>query len=111
LPTYVTFRYTDILRGLIAQPIMWLYGFLLGFTEATVIQKRNPHDYFNDFIQEIPMYETTQKVIELVLKAASANVSIEDNLINAYEALYRGKIVIDKELENLNAWLYDLSTL
>jgi len=24
LPTYVTFRFTDILRGLIAQPIMWL---------------------------------------------------------------------------------------
>jgi hypothetical protein len=26
LPTYVTFRFTDILRGLVAQPIMWLYG-------------------------------------------------------------------------------------
>ncbi|MEM6316942.1 MAG: hypothetical protein AAF960_04690, partial [Bacteroidota bacterium] len=36
LPSYVTFRFTDILRGLIAQPIMWLYDFQLGFTNATV---------------------------------------------------------------------------
>ena len=57
LPTYVTFRFTDILRGLVAQPIMWLYGYQLGFVNATVVQKRNPHDYMKDFISEIPMYE------------------------------------------------------
>ena len=32
LPTYVTFRFTDILRGLVAQPIMWAAGYALGFT-------------------------------------------------------------------------------
>ncbi|MEJ7663681.1 MAG: hypothetical protein WKG07_31160 [Hymenobacter sp.] len=49
LPAYVTFRFTDILRGLVAQPIMWAHGYRLGFTEATVIQVRNPHDYVKDF--------------------------------------------------------------
>jgi len=55
LPTYVTFRFTDILRGLVAQPIMWLYDFQLGFTNATVVQKRNAHDFMKDFESEIPM--------------------------------------------------------
>ena len=49
LPAYVTFRFTDILRGLIAQPIMWLYDYHLGYSGATVTQKRNAHDYFEDF--------------------------------------------------------------
>jgi hypothetical protein len=111
LPTFVTFRYTDILRGLIAQPIMWLYGYELGFTEATVIQKRNPHDYFKDFISEIPMYETTEKVIELVTSAIDSNQDIFTNLENAYLALLSEGIVIEKELVTLRAWIRDLKNL
>lgn len=110
LPTYVTFRYTDILRGLVAQPIMWLYGYKLGFTNATVIQKRNPHDYMKDFISEIPMYETCEKVIELVNKVISSSVCIETNLYNAYKALLMENIVSDKEMVTLEAWLKDIKT-
>ncbi len=108
LPTYVTFRFTDILRGLVAQPIMWLYGYQLGFVNATVVQKRNPHDYMQDFISEIPMYQHTEKVIELVNNAISKEESIESNLRNAYEALHKENIVCDKELITLEAWLMDL---
>ncbi len=109
LPTTVTFRYTDILRGLVAQPIMWLYGYNLGFTNATVLQKRNPHDYMKDFISEIPMYETCEKVIALVNKVISPSESIETNLYNAYKELFREKIVSEKELETLEAWLNEIS--
>jgi hypothetical protein len=109
LPTYVTFRYTDILRGLVAQPIMWLYGYLLGFTNASVVQKRNPHDYFKDFISEIPMYETTELVIETVDKVISISRSLNDNLYNAYKALLEKKVVEEKELTTLELWLNDLN--
>jgi hypothetical protein len=110
LPTYVTFRYTDILRGLVAQPIMWLYGYKLGFTNATVIQKRNPHDYMKDFISEIPMYETCEKVIELVSRVISSSDCIENNLYKAYNALLIENIVTNKEMITLEAWLKDLKT-
>jgi hypothetical protein len=110
LPTYVTFRYTDILRGLVAQPIMWLYGYKLGFINATVIQKRNPHDYMKDFISEIPMYETCEKVIELVSKVISSSDCIETNLYNAYKSLLTENIVSDKEIISLEAWLKDIKS-
>jgi hypothetical protein len=110
LPSYVTFRYTDILRGLVAQPIMWLYGYKLGFTNATVTQKRNPHDSMKDFISEIPMYETCERVIELVQKVISSSESIENNLFNAYRVLLSEKIVCDKEIITLEAWLNDLKS-
>jgi hypothetical protein len=111
LPTYVTFRFTDILRGLVAQPIMWLYGFHLGFCNATVVQKRNPHDYFKDFLSEISMYENIEKVIEIVTNSISQNNSIETNLYNSYSALLKANIVCDKELKTLEAWLSDIDKL
>lgn len=111
LPTYVTFRFTDILRGLVAQPIMWLYNYQLGFVDATVVQKRNPHDYMKDFISEIPMYQHCEKVVELVSSSISSSQSIEDNLFNAYKALLNSNIVCDEEMQTLEAWLNDLVKL
>jgi hypothetical protein len=111
LPTYVTFRFTDILRGIIAQPIMWLYDYLLGFTNATVVQKRNPHDYMKDFISEIPMYEHCEKVIELVANSISKSDSIESNVYNAYKSLLKSEIICKKEMITLEAWLIDLQKL
>ncbi|MFD1095247.1 STELLO glycosyltransferase family protein [Salegentibacter chungangensis] len=108
LPTYVTFRFTDILRGLVAQPIMWLYGYELGFTNATVIQKRNEHDYMTDFISEIPMYENCEKIIELVSRSVSISNSIEANLYQAYRALLKERVVCEKEIITLKAWLKDI---
>jgi hypothetical protein len=109
LPTSVTFRFTDILRGFIAQPIMWLYDYHLGFTNATVIQERNPHDYFKDFESEMPMYLSDEKVIEIVKASVSKNLNIADNLYNAYLNLVKGKIVAEKELYTLDVWLKDLA--
>jgi hypothetical protein len=105
LPTYVTFRFTDILRGLVAQPIMWLHDYQLGFTNATVIQKRNAHDYMKDFISEIPMYQHCQEVIGTVSSAISKSESIESSLYNAYHSLLGRNIVCDKEMVTLEAWL------
>ncbi|MBN8650206.1 MAG: DUF288 domain-containing protein [Cytophagales bacterium] len=105
LPSFVTFRFTDILRGLVAQPIMWLYGYKLGFTEATVLQRRNPHDYVKDFISEIPMYENSQKIIEIITPRLSTKQSVSSNLYESYEALYEKNIVPKQELELLQSWL------
>lgn len=111
LPAFVTFRFTDILRGLIAQPIMWAHGFNLGFIGSTVIQKRNPHDYVKDFESEIPMYLHTEKVIELVSVSISSGQNIDDNLYSAYDKLNSAEIVSKKEMHSLEAWLRDYNML
>jgi hypothetical protein len=105
LPVTVTFRFTDILRGLVAQPILWAAGFRLGFGEATVIQKRNPHDYLKDFESEIPGYLLAEKVIMIASEQASPDLSIKENLILVYLALEKEKIVGKLELQALILWL------
>lgn len=111
LPSEVTFRFTDILRGLVAQPIMWLYDYYLGFTGATVIQKRNPHDYLDDFISEVPMYINSENIVEIVKKNIHHGKSINDNIFDAYIALQEKGIVTQNELVILEAWLKDLSSI
>jgi len=104
LPSFVTFRFTDILRGIIAQPILWQHGYRLGFTEATVVQKRNEHDYFKDFESEVPMYLHTEKSLEAVNKSIT-NAPVATNLLNAYEALLKINVVEERELIVLKEWL------
>ncbi|HET6993925.1 MAG TPA: STELLO glycosyltransferase family protein [Chitinophagaceae bacterium] len=104
LPSFVTFRFTDILRGIIAQPILWQHGYRLGFTGATVIQKRNEHDYFKDFESEVPMYLHTEKSLEAVSKNISGN-TVKDSLHNAYEALLKINVVEEREMTVLEEWL------
>jgi hypothetical protein len=105
LPAYVNFRFTDILRSYVAQPIMWVYGYRLGYLGATVFQERNEHDYLKDFESEIPCYLCIEKVVEIVRESIRKEYSIKENLYLAYEALNKNNIVIDKEMEVLEAWL------
>jgi len=109
LPSLVTFRFTDILRGIVAQPVMWSAGYKLGFTNATVVQKRNPHDYVKDFISEIPMYLNIEKAAEIAQEVASADNSVQDNLFNIYKKLETHDIVVADEIKLVEAWLKDLS--
>lgn len=108
LPSYVTFRYTDILRGLVAQPILWQAGMNLGFHGATVVQKRNPHNYLKDFESELPCYLSARDAFATVMTAVNNENSVEDNLKQAYVALRDRKIVTPRELELLEAWLHDV---
>lgn len=111
MPAYVTFRFTDILRGLVAQPIMWAHGYRLGFTKATVVQERNPHDYMKDFESEIPCYLHPNQVIEIVRDQVSPANSVAENLRLAYAGLYKVGIVAQDELDLLNLWLQDVAAL
>ncbi len=105
LPAYVTFRFTDILRGLIAQPILWAAGYDLGFCQATVTQLRNEHDYLKDFESEIPCYLHPDKIISIVKDAVKSDASVKENLFNAYSALKVNDLVEERELKLLALWL------
>jgi hypothetical protein len=111
LPTTVTFRFTDILRSLVAQPILWAAGLRLGFLGATVRQERNDHDSLHDFASEVPVYLHSQAAVAVVREAVSPARTIEVNLRAAYGALADASIVEHRELDALDAWIADLESL
>ncbi len=110
LPVTVTFRFTDILRSLVAQPIMWLCGQQLGFTKATMIQKRNAHDLTDDLEQEMKMYRYAERIVEWIDPVLRSDKDIAFNMRNAYEELARREVVAAGELKTLSAWLEQWAT-
>lgn len=111
LPTTVSFRFTDILRGYVAQPIMWEYGYSLGFYGPTAEQVRNYHDFFKDFLSEIPMYEHSESIVGAVKQVVSKDSTMVYNMYKAYEVLYEKGIVKRDELSTLTKWNIDVCTL
>lgn len=111
LPAHVSFRFTDILRGLVAQPVLWAAGYSLGFTKATVFQDRNEHDYMADFASEIPCYLHVEEVVRIATATVRPGAVVEDNLVAVYRALVHAGIVPEQELALLEAWLTDLQSI
>ena len=108
LPGFVTFRFTDILRGYVAQHVMKVHNLHLGYSGASVFQERNPHDYLIDFISEYPMYVHTEEINEVLSSAVKSQYGVRENLLMCYEALFYRKFVKQEEMELLEAWNSDL---
>jgi hypothetical protein len=110
LPSYCSFRMTDIWRSYIAQRIAWECGWSILFHEPTVWQERNDHNLMKDFEDEIPGYTNNFNICKelqnLNLKAGQAH--IYDNLITCYQKLIDINVIGKEEMVLLNAWISDI---
>ena len=111
LPTSITPRASDIVRSLIAQPIMWQHGYLTGFTPPTVTQERNPHDYLKDFENEILIYLHAEDIFRITKNSLRDGASMSENLREAYQALINKELVPKKEMVVLEAWIKDIERI
>lgn len=110
LPATTSFRFTDILRGYIAQRLFWEQDLHLGFTNATVYQDRNAHDLMRDFSQEIECYLNVKPIVKILdnIKFDSDPLS---NLYHVYRSLLDHKYIDAEELKIVTAWGKDLVKL
>jgi hypothetical protein len=110
LPSYCSFRMTDIWRSFVAQRISWTCGWSVLFHESTVWQERNDHNLMDDFRDELSGYNNNALICsslkELDLKEGAEN--IEENMIRCYQRLVDLNLIDQLELRLLNAWLEDI---
>src|SRR5262245_6825474 len=113
LPSFCSFRMTDVWRGFIAQRCLWELGYGLVFHSPEVIQRRNAHNLLYDFREEAPGYINNGQIVDLLTEAdlRSGQTAVSDNLIRCYEILTRAGYMVKDELPLLNAWLEDLDGL
>ncbi len=107
LPSYVSFRMTDIWRSFISQAIIWSKGWFVSFHSSTVFQERNVHDLLNDFELEIPGYLKNQYIVD-ILSSIHFSGSVGNRLYQAYDRLRKENIVQKEELKLVESWLKDL---
>jgi len=115
LPSFCTFRMTDIWRSFIAQRCLWEMDSGVLFTGPSVFQDRNEHLLLRDFEQEIPGYLGNARMAEMLLGlklGAGRNFRvISQNLLICYEMLIRKGFFPTKELSLVEAWLADLKLI
>jgi hypothetical protein len=113
LPSFCSFRMTDIWRSFVAQRICWENDWCVLFHHATVWQERNDHNLMRDFSDEIQGYlhnhAIAHELEQLALKPGAEN--IPENLLICYEQLIRMNLIDKAEVSLLEAWLNDISNL
>ena len=106
LPSYCTFRMTDIWRSFVAQACLWPRGWRLAYRGPSMVQERNPHNLLRDFEAEVPGYLHNAEIVRRfeALEMAPGPAGIRANLRRCYQALIEMRLVDAKELELLEHW-------
>jgi hypothetical protein len=111
LPSFCSFRMTDIWRSFVAQRCLWELGEGVIFHSATVYQERNEHDLMMDFNDEISGYRHNES-IATHLEACDLNKDdMGRNLVLCYEKLIKKKIIGKNELGLVNGWVKEIEQL
>ncbi len=111
LPSYCSFRMTDIWRSLIAQRIFWENDWYLLFHEPTVYQERNDHNLLKDFEDEIPGYLNNDRIRKTLedLDLQRGAEYLGTNLVKCYESLVEMGLIGKDELPLVTSWVEDVS--
>jgi len=113
LPSFCTFRMTDIWRSFVAQRCLWEMDGALAFHAPDVIQDRNEHNLLRDFQDEVPGYINNARICAVLegVKLEPGKEAAGANLRRCYEALVREAVFPGKELRLVDAWLTDLKRI
>jgi hypothetical protein len=113
LPSYCSFRMTDIWRSFVAQRIVWTCGWNILFHSATMYQQRNEHNLMNDFKDEITGYCNNKLIMERLqaLKLKDGTELVSDNLLTCYQELIAMDLIGKEELPLVKAWIKDMGSL
>jgi hypothetical protein len=110
LPSYCSFRMTDIWRSFVAQRIAWTCDWSVLFHSPTVIQERNEHHLLKDLKEEFDGYvynaEFMNRLIKIRLKKGQKNILV--NMQICYQELIQAGYFPKEELTLLDKWVYDI---
>jgi hypothetical protein len=111
LPSYCSFRMTDIWRSFVAQRIAWTCGWSVLFHQSTVWQERNDHNLMKDFSDEVEGYTNNNAIYEHLrdLKLKEGVENMAENMILCYQKLIDLNLIGGNEIKLLNAWLADIN--
>ncbi|MAS93002.1 MAG: hypothetical protein CMO55_07365 [Verrucomicrobiales bacterium] len=113
LPSYCSFRMTDIWRSFVAQRCLWELGTGLVFHASEVHQERNVHNLQRDFEMEVDGYLQNARIAEALenLALEPGSDAVATNLYACYEELVKHDFFPEKELPLVSAWISDLKAI
>ena len=104
IPSSVSFRYCDILRGIITNVILKNTDNYMMYSSPNVVQKRNEHDLISDFKSEYEMYIHNESILNYIDTDLVSSMNIGDLLSKVYINLLKNKVIEQSDLDILNVW-------
>jgi hypothetical protein len=105
IPSSVSFRYCDILRGIINNVILKKTNNYMMYSSPNVIQNRNEHNLINDFKSEYEMYIHNEKILEYIERDIANVTSVKELLFLIYNNLLVNNVITLQDIYILNKWI------
>ena len=113
LPTTVAFRVCDIWRGFILERFIWGYNGTVLFHKPSVFQKRNVHDYYEDFLDEEALYYGLEDILDGLNNDNIMKEKIIEPgefLVKLIKILVNKKVLKENDLKMYEAFIEDLES-
>ena len=104
IPCSVSFRYCDILRGIITNIILKKTNNYMMYSSPNVIQNRNEHNLISDFKSEYEMYIHNEKILEYIENDIVNINSVKELLSSIYNNLLVNNVITKLDIDILNKW-------
>jgi hypothetical protein len=104
IPCSVSFRYCDILRGIINNIILKKTNNYMMYSSPNVIQNRNEHNLISDFKSEYEMYIHNENILNFIENNIENITSIKDLLFLIYNNLLVNNVIKQTDIDILNKW-------
>jgi hypothetical protein len=105
IPSSVSFRYCDILKGIISNILLKYTNNYLMIMSPNVIQYRNEHNLMSDFKSEVEMYINNENILDFIENDINYNDSIKDIILKIYNNLLKNNVVTQLDIDILNIWI------
>jgi hypothetical protein len=104
IPCSVSFRYCDILRGIINNIILKKTNNYMMYSSPNVIQNRNEHNLISDFKSEYEMYIHNENILNFIENNTENITSVKELLYFIYNNLLVNNVITQKDIDILNNW-------
>ena len=104
IPCSVSFRYCDILRGIINNIILKKTKNYIMYSSPNVVQNRNEHNLISDFKSEYEMYIHNEKILEYIENDIVNICSVKELLYSIYNNLLVNNVITQLDIDVLNKW-------
>jgi len=105
IPCSVSFRYCDILRGIINNIILKKTNNHMMYSSPNVIQNRNEHNLISDFKSEYEMYIHNENILNFIETNIENITSVKELLFLIYNNLLVNNVITQKDVDILNKWI------
>ena len=101
IPCSVSFRYCDILRGIITNIILKKTNNYMMYTSPNVVQNRNEHDLIEDLKSEFEMYVHNENILDYIENNTHDVTDIKQLLNIIYQNLHDNQVITQNDIDIL----------